>query len=122
MLALLACGAIGAATHLLIMRPLRRRSALARLIATLGILTTIEGIAQIIYKANLTQVPGSLPSGLVTIFAGTTTAASTDASVVGILGDTAGTPEFIYDVICEKGITLQVGSGVAPLDITVSFR
>jgi branched-subunit amino acid ABC-type transport system permease component len=49
-LALLACGAIGAATHLLIMRPLRHPSPPARLIATLGILTTIEGIAQIITR------------------------------------------------------------------------
>jgi ABC-type branched-subunit amino acid transport system ATPase component/ABC-type branched-subunit amino acid transport system permease subunit len=67
-IALLSCGAIGAATHLLIMRPLRKRSALTRLIATLGVLTVIEGIAQIKYQANLTQVPGSLPSGLVQIF------------------------------------------------------
>jgi ABC-type branched-subunit amino acid transport system ATPase component/ABC-type branched-subunit amino acid transport system permease subunit len=67
-IALLSCGAIGAVTHLLIMRPLRKRSALARLIATLGVLTTLEGIAQIKYQANLTQVPGSLPSGLVQIF------------------------------------------------------
>jgi ABC-type branched-subunit amino acid transport system ATPase component/ABC-type branched-subunit amino acid transport system permease subunit len=67
-IALLSCGALGAATHLLIMRPLRKRSALTRLIATLGVLTTLEGIAQIKYQANLTQVPGSLPSGLVQIF------------------------------------------------------
>ena len=66
--ALLACGAIGALTHLLIMRPLRKRSALARLIATLGVLTTLEGIAQIKYQANLTQVPSSLPSSPVHIF------------------------------------------------------
>jgi sulfate-transporting ATPase len=66
--ALLACGAIGALTHLLIMRPLRKRSALARLIATLGVLTTLQGIAQIKYQANLTQVPSSLPSTPVQIF------------------------------------------------------
>jgi branched-subunit amino acid ABC-type transport system permease component len=67
-IALLSCGAIGAVTHLLIMRPLRKRSALARLIATLGVLTTLEGIAQIKYQANLTQVPSSLPSSPVHIF------------------------------------------------------
>ncbi|HXC80111.1 MAG TPA: hypothetical protein VNU19_24030, partial [Candidatus Acidoferrum sp.] len=67
-IALLACGAIGALTHLLIMRPLRKRSALTRLIATLGVLTTLEGIAQIKYQANLTQVPSSLPSNPVQIF------------------------------------------------------
>ena len=67
-IALLACGAIGALTHLLIMRPLRKRSALTRLIATLGVLTTLEGIAQIKYQANLTQVPSSLPSSPVQIF------------------------------------------------------
>jgi ABC-type branched-subunit amino acid transport system ATPase component/ABC-type branched-subunit amino acid transport system permease subunit len=67
-IALLACGAIGALTHLLIMRPLRKRSALTRLIATLGVLTTLEGIAQIKYQANLTQVPSSLPSNPIQIF------------------------------------------------------
>ncbi len=66
--ALIVCGLLGAVTHLLIMRPLRKSSPLARLIATLGVLTTLEGIAQIKYQANLTQVPGSLPSRVVHIF------------------------------------------------------
>jgi ABC-type branched-subunit amino acid transport system ATPase component/ABC-type branched-subunit amino acid transport system permease subunit len=66
--ALLACGLIGALTHLLIMRPLRKRSPLARLIATLGVLTTLQGIAQVRYGALLTQVPGSLPSNVVHLF------------------------------------------------------
>jgi branched-subunit amino acid ABC-type transport system permease component len=38
--------ALSVVLALLVMRPPRRRSPLARLIATLGILTTIEGIAR----------------------------------------------------------------------------
>jgi ABC-type branched-subunit amino acid transport system ATPase component/ABC-type branched-subunit amino acid transport system permease subunit len=64
---LLICGLIGGLTHLLVMRPLRRTSPLTRLIATLGVLTTLQGIAQIRYQANLTQVPASLPSKVVRI-------------------------------------------------------
>jgi ABC-type branched-subunit amino acid transport system ATPase component/ABC-type branched-subunit amino acid transport system permease subunit len=62
------CGIVGALTHLLVMRPLRRTAPLTRLIATLGVLTVLQGIAQIRYQANLTQVPGSLPSSVVHIF------------------------------------------------------
>src|ERR1700722_13774635 len=40
---------LGAVTHLLVMRQLRYASPLSRLIATLGILTLLEGIASIIY-------------------------------------------------------------------------
>ncbi len=61
-------------------------------------------------------------TGLTTIYDATTTAASTDASVIGIIGIVAGIPEYIYDVQFKNGLTLQVGSGVTPLDITVSFR
>jgi sulfate-transporting ATPase len=43
-LALLLGAAIGAATHLLVMRPLRRAPALSRLIATLGLLTFLLGL------------------------------------------------------------------------------
>jgi branched-subunit amino acid ABC-type transport system permease component len=54
-------GLVGALTHLLVMRPLRHASPLARLIATLGILAILQGAATIRYGANLIEVPSSLP-------------------------------------------------------------
>src|SRR5580704_16722894 len=56
--------ALGALTHLLIMRPLRAASPLARLIATLGVLAALTGGATIRYGANLTEVPSSLPQNV----------------------------------------------------------
>lgn len=61
-------------------------------------------------------------TGLATIYDATTTAASTDASVIGIIGIVAGIPEYVYDVQFRNGLTIQVGSGVTPIDITVAFR
>jgi hypothetical protein len=59
---------------------------------------------------------------LMTIYNGTTTAASTDASVVGIcqLSNT-GIGEYIYDCLLSNGLTIQVGSAVSPVDYTISF-
>ncbi len=61
-------------------------------------------------------------TGLTTIYDSTTTAASTSPTVIGIIGIVAGIPEYVYDVQFKNGLTLQVGSGVTPLDITVAFR
>ncbi len=60
-----AVGLVGALTHLLVMRPLRQASPLARLIATLGILAVLLGAATIRYGANLIEVPSSLPQGVI---------------------------------------------------------
>jgi ABC-type branched-subunit amino acid transport system ATPase component/branched-subunit amino acid ABC-type transport system permease component len=57
--------AIGAAIHLLVMRPLRRTSNLARLAATLGILILFEGIAIQRYGDNVEIVKSGLPTTLV---------------------------------------------------------
>ena len=61
-------------------------------------------------------------TGLVTVYDSTTTASSTAASVIGIIGVTAGIPEYVYDCLFTTGLTLQVGSGVTPLDFTVIYR
>ena len=61
-------------------------------------------------------------TGLITIFDSTTTAASSAANVLGIVGLTAGIPEYIYDCIYMNGLTIQVGSGVTPVDLTVIYR
>ncbi|MCW3028618.1 MAG: putative branched chain amino acid transporter ATP-binding protein, partial [Solirubrobacterales bacterium] len=54
--------AVGALTYLLIMRPLRRVSALVRVIATLGVLTTLQAIAVLRYGTIPKFVPSELPT------------------------------------------------------------
>ena len=71
-LALVLGAAIGAATHLLVMRPLRRAPALSRLIATLGLLTLLLGfglerwgdrsriVAKVLPTAPVEVLPGAI--------------------------------------------------------------
>jgi ABC-type branched-subunit amino acid transport system ATPase component/branched-subunit amino acid ABC-type transport system permease component len=64
--ALLVTVVLGIAIHLLVMRPLRRASPLARLVATLGVLGVIQALANIRYKDEGFLFVGSfLPSGTV---------------------------------------------------------
>jgi len=58
---------IGALIHLLIMRPLRHSAPLVRVIATLGVLITIQAIAVLRYTATAKFVPSDLPTDIVTI-------------------------------------------------------
>jgi sulfate-transporting ATPase len=67
---LLACAAMGAAVHLAVLRPMREASAVARLIATLGVLGLLSAIATIIYQGNTVSVPSSLPISSVTVLPG----------------------------------------------------
>ena len=68
--AVLACAAMGAAVHLVILRPMREASAVARLIATLGVLGLLSSIAVIVYQGNTASVPSSLPISSVTVLPG----------------------------------------------------
>jgi ABC-type branched-subunit amino acid transport system ATPase component/ABC-type branched-subunit amino acid transport system permease subunit len=58
---------LGALVHLLIMRPLRHSAPLVRVIATLGVLITIQSIAVLRYTATSKFVPSDLPTDLVHI-------------------------------------------------------
>jgi ABC-type branched-subunit amino acid transport system ATPase component/ABC-type branched-subunit amino acid transport system permease subunit len=58
---------IGGLTHLLIMRPLRRSSPLVRVIATLGILITLQAIAVLRYGSTPRFVISELPTDIVHI-------------------------------------------------------
>ena len=58
---------IGALVHLLIMRPLRHAAPLVRVIATLGVLITIQSIAILRYTATSKFVPSDLPTDIVHI-------------------------------------------------------
>jgi sulfate-transporting ATPase len=58
---LLVCALIGALTHLLIMRQLRRASPLARIVATLGVLIVLQAGAILRYGSKITFVTSELP-------------------------------------------------------------
>jgi sulfate-transporting ATPase len=62
-----AAAVIGALVHLLIMRPLRHAAPLVRVIATLGVLITIQSIAILRYTATSKFVPSDLPTDIVHI-------------------------------------------------------
>ena len=55
---------LGALTHLLIMRQLRRASPLARVVATLGVLITLEAVVVIEFGSNVDFVTSSIPTTL----------------------------------------------------------
>jgi ABC-type branched-subunit amino acid transport system ATPase component/branched-subunit amino acid ABC-type transport system permease component len=59
---------LGALTHWVIMRPLRRASSLVRVIATLGVLVTIQAAVVIRYGSNPQQVDSWLPTNRVTLW------------------------------------------------------
>src|SRR5262245_9814899 len=58
----------GAATHLLVMRPLRRAPAVSRLVATLGILTFFLALGEKLWGTRARLVDGLLPSEGVRLF------------------------------------------------------
>jgi sulfate-transporting ATPase len=60
--------AIGAATHLLVMRPLRRAPALSRLVATLGILTVCLALGDQLWGHGARLIAKLLPTDSVTLF------------------------------------------------------
>ena len=55
---------VGALIHLLIMRPLRQVSPIVRVIATLGVMVTIQAIAVLKYQSNPIFVPTALPDSI----------------------------------------------------------
>ena len=59
------CAVIGALSHLLVMRQLRRASPLARIVATLGLLIILQSAAVLRYGARVTSVPSELPRNLI---------------------------------------------------------
>jgi ABC-type branched-subunit amino acid transport system ATPase component/branched-subunit amino acid ABC-type transport system permease component len=59
---------LGGLTHWVIMRPLRRASSLVRVIATLGVLITIQAAVVIRYGSNARQVESWLPTDRLTLW------------------------------------------------------
>lgn len=68
--ALLGCAVLGALSHLLIMRQLRRAAPLARIVATLGLLVVLQSAAVIRYGARGEPVKSELPRNIVHPFGG----------------------------------------------------
>ncbi|MCU1692805.1 MAG: transporter related protein [Frankiales bacterium] len=69
LLPVLALALVGVLVSLLVMRPLRAASALARLVATLGILAIVASAANLRYGSDFKFVKGFLPSTNRTLFA-----------------------------------------------------
>jgi sulfate-transporting ATPase len=57
-----ASAALGALTHLLVMRQLRRASPLVRIVATLGVLVTLQAAVVVHFGSTVKFVPSSLPT------------------------------------------------------------
>ena len=66
---------LGVLTHWVIMRPLRGASSLVRVIATLGVLITIQAGVVIRYDSNARQVPSWLPTSRITLWGDVATTA-----------------------------------------------
>jgi ABC-type branched-subunit amino acid transport system ATPase component/branched-subunit amino acid ABC-type transport system permease component len=66
--ALVAALIIGALIHLLLMRPLRQASPLARTMATVGLLLTLQSVIVIRYGTETVAVPSSLPTSVAKLF------------------------------------------------------
>ncbi len=60
---------LGVLTHWLIMKPLRRASSLVRVIATLGVLITVQAATVIRYGSQPRQIDSWLPTNRVTLWA-----------------------------------------------------
>ena len=68
----LVCGVVasallGAATHLLVMRQLRRASPLARIVATLGVLITLQAAVIVKYGSTVKFIPSALPTHVINL-------------------------------------------------------
>ncbi|MFF5140007.1 ATP-binding cassette domain-containing protein [Streptomyces sp. NPDC013157] len=63
----LTSAALGVLTHLLVIRPLRRASTLARLVGTLAVFIVLTAVAVKRYGDSLQLVPGRLPTRLLSI-------------------------------------------------------
>ena len=62
LLSMLVGALVGALTHLLILRPMRKSSPLTRVVATLGVLITLQSAAVLRYGVDIKSVPSSLPT------------------------------------------------------------
>jgi branched-chain amino acid transport system permease protein len=70
LLTLVACAVFGVALHYLVMRPLRRQSALAKLVASVGVLLIIQSYVLLVFGAQGLPAPDVLPTDPVQLLGG----------------------------------------------------
>ena len=71
---------------------------------------------------QLSTAAGTASTGQITIYDATTTAASTSPTVIGIINPAAsGVADYVYDCLYANGLTIQVGSAVAPVEFTIVY-
>ncbi len=58
----LVAAAVGALTHLLVMKPLRKASSLSRIAATLGVLLVLQGVVVLVFGSEVIVVDSNLPT------------------------------------------------------------
>ncbi len=68
LLGVLVSAAVGALCQLAVMKQLRRASPLTRIVATLGILITLQSLAVLRYGGRATFVPPELPQGVIHVY------------------------------------------------------
>lgn len=68
LLGVLVSAAVGALCQVAVMKQLRRASPLTRIVATLGILITLQSLAVLRYGGRATFVPPELPQGVIRIY------------------------------------------------------
>jgi ABC-type branched-subunit amino acid transport system ATPase component/branched-subunit amino acid ABC-type transport system permease component len=86
---------LGAIVHLLILRPMRNSSPIERVIATLGVLITLQAAAVLIYGVSSIEVPSALPTNTITLATGLTIG-SDRLIILGIGAIVTGLLYFIY--------------------------
>ena len=67
---LIACAGLGALIHLLVLRPLRAQSPLAKLVATVGLLILIQAVIILRFGTTGQRAPNVLGGGTVAVFGG----------------------------------------------------
>ena len=70
LITLVACAVFGVALHYLVLRPLRRQSALAKLVATVGVLLVIQSYVLLQFGSQGLPAPNVLPTNPVRLFGG----------------------------------------------------
>jgi len=58
---------VGVGVYFLVMRPLRNAPVLARVVATLGLLTTLQGLAQVLWGLDQKHALSLLPTGSIRV-------------------------------------------------------
>jgi ABC-type branched-subunit amino acid transport system ATPase component/ABC-type branched-subunit amino acid transport system permease subunit len=107
------CAVIGMLSHVLIMRNLRGASPLVRVIATLGLLVTLESAVVLRYGGRPTFVPSSLPTGTIHLYGKVTVTDDRLALVVIAVAITAALYAFYRFTGFGRGTTAVAENEIA---------